>query len=118
MPTMTNVHRSQSFQQGDTWQIQGNLSYADGSPFDLNTGAFVEWGLQDSAGATVIVLTLGAGIEVIDPNAGTLLITMTPLQSSGIAVGDYADQLRAIDPLGYVSTQWYGPINVYASFFN
>lgn len=55
-----------------------NLFERVGSPFNLNTGAFVEWGLQNSDGTTVIVLTLGAGIEVIDPNAGTLLIAMTP----------------------------------------
>lgn len=106
------IHGPLSFVIGDTWPITGQLSYADGTPFNLNAGCAIEWLLQDAAGDIVMDLSLAAGgITVLDPNAGTCLITVTPSQSGGLVVGAYTDQLRATDPAGLVSTQWQGTIN-------
>lgn len=112
------VHPSQTFKTGDTWEIQGNLSYADGTPFNLAAGCSLQWGIEPAAGGSLVLeLTLGSGITVLDAANGICLITVPPVQSSAIPVGSYVDQLQATDPSGYVSTQWTGPINVYASFF-
>jgi len=111
------VHKPEYFQQGDTWQLQGNLHYADGTPFNLGVGCSIEWGLQNSAGQVIFTLALNAGITVLDPVNGICLITVTPAQSDGIIAGAYVDQLQATDPSGLVSTQWTGPISVAAAFF-
>jgi hypothetical protein len=115
---VTQIHRPQDFKVGDTWEIQGNLAYADGTPFDLGPGCNLQWAIQNSAGAITLELELGNGITILDPVNGICLITVTPTQSAAIPVGSYTDQLQATDPTGYVSTQWEGPINVYASFFD
>jgi hypothetical protein len=116
---MATTHRVQSFKTGDTWEIQGNLSYADGTPFNLAAGCSILWGIEPAAGGSLVIeLSLGSGIAVLDPANGICLITVPPVQSSAIPVGDYVDQLQATDPTGYVSTQWTGPINVYQGFFS
>ena len=114
---MTTFHPPENFKQGDTWPIQGNLAYADGTPFNLGAGCSIGWRLEDSQGNVILSLSLGSGITVLDATAGTCLITVAPSQSSGIGVGSYTDQLQAIDPNGYVSTQWQGTINARKSFF-
>lgn len=111
------IHKAERFEVGDTWKITGLLTYADGSPFNLGAGCSIEWALQNSAGNTVLTLSLGSGVTVVDPDNGVCLITVTPLQSTAISVGSFVDQLRAVDPASQVSTQWQGPIDVYASFF-
>lgn len=106
------IHAPLNFVAGDTWPITGQLAYANGLPFNLNAGCAIEWLLEDATGDIVIDLSLAAGgITVLDPNAGTCLITVTPSQSGGLVVGAYTDQLRATDPAGLVSTQWQGTIN-------
>jgi hypothetical protein len=116
---VTQIHPSQGFKVGDTWEIQGNLYYADGTPFDLGVGCSILWVMQDSNGALFpsSPLSLNAGITILDPLNGICLVTLTPTQSAAIPVGSYTDQLQATDPTGYVSTQWEGPINAYASPF-
>ena len=112
------VHAAEYVSVGDTWEIEGVLAYADGSPFNLGPGCDIRWAVQDAAGNTVILESLGAGgIAVLDAAAGTCLITVAPQDSALVATGNYVDQLRATDPTGYVSTQWTGPVNVRASFF-
>lgn len=110
------THRTTFQDAGDTWQTQGDLLYADGTPFNLSAGCAIQWELKDDTGSTVLSLSLGSGITVLDAAAGTCLITLTPVQSGALAVGKYTDQLRAIDPDGYVSTQWQGVVNVTNSF--
>jgi hypothetical protein len=114
---MTTFHPPENFKQGDTWEIQGNLHYADGTPFNLGDGCTIGWIMEDSAGTQVLSLTLGSGITVLDAAAGTCLITVPPSLSANVGVGTYTDQLQAIDPAGYVSTQWQGTINARKSFF-
>ncbi len=111
------VHPPEYFTESDTWEIQGNLAYADGTPFNLGAGCAISWGLKDSTGAVVLELSLGSGIIVLNAAGGICLITVAPSQSEAVGVGAYTDQLQATDPSGYVSTQWAGPINVTASFF-
>lgn len=112
------IHSKQAFQVGDTWEIQGVLAYADGTPFDLSVGCALRWGIKPAAGGSLVIeLQLGNGIIVLDA-AGICLITVAPTQSAAIPVGSYVDQLQAIDPTGYVSTQWTGPIDADASFFS
>jgi len=110
-------HRPEWFQQGDTWQLQGNLHYADGTPFNLGPGCSITWGLQNAAQQVVFTLSLNAGITVVDAAGGVCLITVTPAQSVDIPAGSYVDELQATDPSGLVSTQWQGPIDVKAAFF-
>lgn len=117
-----NTHRPEWFQQGDTWQLQGNLHYADGTPFNLGPGCSITWGLQNpTTGVVVFELSLNAGISVVDAAGGVCLITVTPAQSAGIAAMQnptpYTDQLQATDPSGLVSTQWQGPVEVKPAFF-
>ena len=102
---------------GDTAEISGTLLYADGTPFNLASGAVVQWTLENAAGAKVLELSLNAGITVADETSGTILITMTPEQTAALPPGRYADQLRATDPNGFVSTQWAGAIEIRPSFF-
>lgn len=110
-------HPPQYAYNSDTWEIQGNLSYADGTPFNLAAGCAIKWGIEPAAGGSRnLELTLGSGITVLDAANGVCLITVTPVQSAAIPVGSYLDQLQATDPSGYVSTQWTGPMNVSASF--
>lgn len=111
------THKTEYFEVGDTWEIEGRLAYADGTPFNLNAGCAIEWAIEDSAGTTVRSATLGSGITVIDANGGVCLVTIQANQSAMIPVGNYTDQLRATDPGGYVSTQWTGPIVAKRSFF-
>ena len=117
---MSTPHPAHRFKPGATWEIQGNLAYANGLPFNLASGCFIEWAIQAQAGpdVNVLTLTLGNGIAVLDALNGVCLITVTPAQSALVPVGKYLDQLRATDPSGYVSDQWAGPINVYKSFFD
>lgn len=114
---MAKFHPPEYFEQGDTWQIKGILSYGDGTPFNLGAGCSIQWGLQNSAGQLALDLSLNSGITVLDAANGICLITVTPVQSEAIAVGQYTDQLQATDPTGLVSTQWKGPVNVEAAFF-
>src|SRR5262249_12446931 len=109
------AHKAETFVESDTWEIQGVLHYADGTPFNLGAGCNIVWGMKDSTGSVVLELSLGSGIVVLDATAGTCLITVSPAQSQAIGAGNYTDQLQATDPTGYVSTQWTGPINVVAS---
>jgi hypothetical protein len=117
--TMTTIHPQENVKTGDTWQFKGILSYADGTPFNLGTGCNILWGIEPAAGGSLVIeLSLGSGITVLDAANGICLITVPPVQSAAVPVGSYVDQLQATDPTGYVSTQWTGPINVYASFFS
>ncbi len=111
------IHPPLYFVVGDTWPIQGNLAYADGTPFDLGAGCSIQWSLEDSAGNTVLSYALGTGITVLDAAAGTCLVTVPPADSATVAIGAYVDQLQAVDPTGLVSTQFTGPVNAYQSFF-
>lgn len=112
------VHKPEFFDMGDTWELEGRLAYADGTPFNLNPGCAIQWALQDSTGSNVLSFVLGSGITVLDANGGICLITVPPIESAGILVGQYTDQCRATDPNGYVSTQFQGTINVNKSFFS
>lgn len=115
---MAAVHAPCAFYRGDTWDIDGLLFYADGTPFNLHAGAAVQWTLEDAQGNVALALTIGnGGIVVVDAGNGKCLITVTPLQSAAIAAGKYTDQLRATDPTGFVSTQWVGTIEVRSNFF-
>lgn len=107
-----------SFKPGATWEIQGNLHYANGTPFNLNSGCAIQWAMRNAAGQTVLSLTLGDGISILSPDSGVCYIVVTPGRSGAVPPGDYVDQLRATDPSGYVSDQWMGAINVYQSFFD
>jgi hypothetical protein len=109
-------HKPEYFNVGDTWEIEGRLSYGDGTPFNLNMGCNIQWGLIDINSNTILSFSLGNGITVIDPNGGRCLITVTPSQSGMIAVGKYTDQCRATDPTGYVSTQFQGTVYAKPSF--
>lgn len=112
-----NIHRPETFTVGDTWELQGTLTYADGSPFNLAAGCNILWAIENSGGTVVLELSLGSGIEVLDATAGTCLVTVLPSQSDAVPVGIYTDQLQATDPTGYVSTQWQGVVNANATFF-
>ncbi len=115
---MAALHGPLSFYRGDTWDIDACLHYADGSPFNLGAGAAIVWELKDDAGNVIFSASLaGGGIVVIPDKPGQCLITVTPTQSAGIAVGKYNDQLRATDPTGFVSTQAVGSTEVRGSFF-
>lgn len=107
-----------SFKPGATWEIQGNLAYANGTPFNLAPGCNVQWALQNSLGQIVLSLSLGNGITVIDATSGICYIVVAPGLSGTIPPGSYVDQCRATDPTGYVSDQWVGAINVYQSLFD
>jgi hypothetical protein len=116
-------HKPEYFDVGDTWEIEGRLSYGDGTPFNLSAGCAIKWALQDTTGANVLAFSLGGsspatgGIAVLDALGGRCLITVLPPQSRVIAVGKYTDQLQATDPSGYVSTQFQGTVNIKKSFF-
>jgi hypothetical protein len=113
------VHGPEHFIEGDTWEIQGNLAYADGTPFNLGAGCAIVWAIEDANGNVVLELSLAAGgIVVLDAAAGQCLVTTSSMQSAAVGIGTYTDQLRATDPSGYVSTQWSGPIIVEQSFFS
>jgi hypothetical protein len=111
---MAALHAPTAFYAGDTWEIDGELHYADGTPFNLAAGAAVEWTMTDANGNRVLDLTLlNGGISVINP-AGQCLIIVTSAQSGPVPAGKYSDRLRAVDPAGFVSTQWVGTIEVRA----
>jgi len=107
-----------SFKPGATWEIQGSLHYANGTPFNLGPGCNIQWALQNSMGQIVLSLSLGDGITVQDADAGICYIIVLPGLSATIPPGSYVDQLRATDPSGYISDQWQGAINIYGSFFD
>lgn len=115
---MPALHPPLAFKRGDTWEIDASLHYADGSPFNLGAGAVAEWKVEDGAGNVVLDLSIAnGGIVVIPDKPGQCLITVTPVQSAAVAAGKYSDELRAIDPTGFVSTQAVGSIDVRKSFF-
>lgn len=106
-----------SFKPGATWEIQGNLAYANGTPFNLGPGCNVQWAIRDSSGHTVLSLSLGNNVSVLDAAGGICYIVVTPSLSASIPPGSYTHQCRATDPTGYISDQWMGAINVHASLF-
>lgn len=112
------AHRNLTFYPGADWEIQGNLTYADGTPFNLSIGCQIMWAMADSTGSKVLFLTLGNGITVLNAAQGTCLLLIPRSISLTVPLGTYTDQLRAIDPTGYVSDQWSGTITVAESFFN
>jgi len=118
---MSLLHPTLAFKQGDTYPIEATLHYADGKPFNLGAGAVITWVLQDCDGNVILEYTLaGGGISVTEPDdtpPNQCLITITATDSARIKPGEYKDQLRAIDPTGFVSTQAEGTINVSKSFF-
>jgi hypothetical protein len=109
---MTALHVEAAFRQGDTFPIFGSLFYADGTPFNLAAGATVQWTLKDCNGNQALSYSLAGGIVVSDAANGKITITVVPSDSAGLAPGEYRDTLRAVDPSGYVSTQWTGIIRV------
>lgn len=112
------IHPALSFYRGDTWEITGNLAYADGSPFNLAAGAAVAWKVEDGSGNVIVSGTLAGGqIAAVAAVPGQILITIPRATTDVLVPGDYTDQLQATDPTGYVSTQWTGPVNVRSSFF-
>ena len=114
---MSQIHKPIYFAQGETWEILGNLAYADGSPFDLGTGAAVGWKVEDASGNLITQATLSGGQITVTGVPGQCLIVLLPGNTAAIAVGNYVDQLQAVDPTGYTSLQWRGPFNVIKSFF-
>lgn len=119
--SMTVVHEPYPGRRGDTWQIEGLLYYFDGTPFNLGNGATVNWIVKDGSsepdgGNVLLSLSLGNGITVID-EAGKILIRVTPTQSAAFALGEYPDQLRAVDPSGFTAIEWVGTVKVRRSFF-
>lgn len=115
---MTVVHKPLNFRPSDTWEILGNLAYADGSPFNLAAGAVIAWKVEDANGNVIASATLAGGEITVTTTPGQCLITILPGITRAIPVGSYTDQLQATDPTGYVSTQWTGPVNVGQSFFS
>jgi hypothetical protein len=116
---MPLIHPEEKFTAGDTWEIHGSLHYRDGSPFNLNAGAEIEWQLRKPDGTPVLAFTLSGGggvVTVLDADAGTFAIVV-PKTQTGVAAGEYFDQCRATDPSGLRSTQWQGAIKVTASYF-
>jgi hypothetical protein len=114
---MTQIHKPVYFAQATTWEIQGNLSYADGSPFDLATpGASVQWKVEDSSGNIIVQASSGGGTITFTGVPGQCLIIL-PAAATNKAVGSYADQLQATDSTGYTSLQWSGQFSVTKSFF-
>jgi hypothetical protein len=111
------VHEPAEFYQGNDWEIEGTLAYADGTPFDLSSGATVQWRLANSAGAVVLDYALGSGIAVLDATAAKVLIRVDEITSAALAAGPYVDELRASDPSGFTSTQWRGRVDVKTSLF-
>jgi hypothetical protein len=111
------IHKAENLTQGDTWEILGRLHYADGTPFNLGVGCAIAWKVEDGAGNVIVSATLVGGQISVTPVPGECLIVIVPGNTRAIPVGNYTDQLQAIDPTGYTSTQWTGPINVTKSFF-
>jgi hypothetical protein len=125
---MALVHPELRFYVGDTWEIEADLHYADGSPFNLGAGAAVTWQMSDANGNVIFSLSLGAGVTVADTadnppyqvaiavpgaNAAQPLTGNYPT-TAAVLPGRYSDRIIAVDPSGYRSTQCVGVIDVKA----
>jgi nucleoside-specific outer membrane channel protein Tsx len=82
----------------------------------LPDGTELEWRLDALDGAIVLNFTKDNGIAITNADAGTVKITITPVQSD-IAPGVYQDAFRVTLPDGSKSTQWTGSITVKPSLF-
>lgn len=114
---MTQIHKPLHFAQGETWEILGNLAYADGTPFDLGDGAAIGWKVEDTSGNLITSASLAGGQITTTDVDGQCLILLSPGATASLPVGSYVDQLQASDPTGYTSLQWQGPFSIIKSFF-
>lgn len=110
---MTAKHEPIKFYAGDTWEISGQLTDANGGKLDL-TGATIAWKLDDFDGVkNILTLGVGSGITIVDPPSdGNILIATTPDSTKDLSSAVYRDELRVTLSDGTVTTQWAGAIIV------
>jgi hypothetical protein len=107
---MTAVHKTLSFNIGDSWSIAATLHDAGGATLDL-AGAQITWTLTDIVGSIVTSLGVGSGITIGEA-PGSCIILVPAATTSAINVGTYTDKVVVTLPDGWISTQSVGNIAV------
>jgi hypothetical protein len=98
---------------GDTWEIPGTLTDANGSPLDLTNAQF-EWVLVDTGGNPI---TLAAAVDVMDAETGAVGIYVPAGDTAGLDPGYYTDALRVNLARADSAMVWHGQILVAANPF-
>lgn len=113
---MTTQHSKMFFVRGDKWEIAGALLNNAGAPLPLGADPVIEWALYNAAGEVQFEASIGDGITVVDAEAGTITIEVTPEKSALVPVGQFQDQLRATIN-SVPQTMWLGEVEVMYSAF-
>ncbi len=108
---MTATHPTFLLYAGDTWQFDALLHDSDGAALDL-TDAEIVWRLRNSSQQIVETLSVGAGIALIAPLAGSCRITLPVTQTALLPAGLYSDETWVRTQAGFASTQAVGTIAV------
>jgi hypothetical protein len=108
---LTATHTTFLLFTGDTWTLEAALHDMSNAALDL-TDAVVQWNLRNAAQAVVASLSVGNGIVVTDAAGGLCTVTVPPIKTAALAVGDYADEIRVVMKNGIVTTQAVGVITV------
>lgn len=100
----------QTLYQGDTCDLPFEVQDHNCAPQDL-TGAIIRWALADPANLALPIVqkTIGNGITTIDAVAGRIIVTLQPVDTSGLA-GTYRQELEVTLPSGATYTYAQGPI--------
>lgn len=105
-----STHQLFPFVGGDDWQIAATLLDVTGEPYDLSN-AQILWTLVRYAGGQRVIADTDIDIAVVDPLAGTCVITVPARATTGIPGGRYNDVLRIVTG-GITTTLCIGPVSV------
>jgi hypothetical protein len=98
---------------GDTVELNFTVTNRDGTPKDLTGGnVAITWAMSASRGSAVLLTkTLGAGVTIPDPLAGSVKVTIDAGDTDAFA-GDYFHELEVTDEALAVSTAAWGPCTI------
>jgi hypothetical protein len=113
---MSKTHDPFDYFCGDGWYINGYLQDGQGNALNL-TGVGLLWALDDFSTPPVnqITLTIGNGINILDPINGIILVQPSAVKTTAVPPGIYRDSLRVFPAIGDPYTEWTGIIRAAAA---
>ena len=109
---MSAILQNFSMYQGDDVRLGVTLVDAAGVPVSL-VGATLKWGIAKKAsdGTPLLLKTIGSGITVLDPAAGSFEVALVPADTQSY-VGDYYHEVELTDAGGKRLTVMTGKVQI------
>ena len=106
---MTAFFQDWTMVAGDSRTLRFTVTGDDGAAADLTGAQSVRWGCvrrqaNGSVASPALEKTLGDGVAVIDPAAGTIEVTLSPSDTAALPGGRYYHQLEMTSAAGDVAT--------------